>query len=56
MASPTRRIQIQLALPYGREARDDERVRRQLALGWRIGQLQRLSDKEVLITFEAPEA
>jgi hypothetical protein len=49
----TRRVQLQLPLPYGREARDDERVRQHLALGWRIAQLQRLSDKEVLITFEA---
>jgi hypothetical protein len=48
-----RRIQLQLALPYGREARDDEQVRQRLSLGWRIAQLQRLSDKEVLVTFEA---
>ena len=47
------RLQLQLPLPYGQEARDDERVRRQLDLGWRIAQLQRLSDKEVLVTFEA---
>ena len=52
----TRRIQLQLALPYGREARDDERVRQHLALGWRIAQLQRLTDMEVLITFEAAGA
>ena len=49
----TRRLQLQYALPYGREARDDERIRRQLELGWRIAQLQRLSDQEVLVTFEA---
>jgi hypothetical protein len=48
-----RRVQMQLPLPYGREARDDERVRRQLTLGWRIAQLQRLTDQEVLVTFEA---
>jgi len=47
------RLQIQLPLPYGREPRNDERVKRQLDLGWRIAQLQRLSDQEVLLTFEA---
>jgi hypothetical protein len=47
----SKRWQLQLPLPYGRVARDDERVRRQLALGWRIEQLQRLSDQEVLVTF-----
>lgn len=52
----TRRVQLQFPLPYGRDARDDERVRQQLALGWRIAQLQRLTDKEVLITFEAAGA
>ncbi len=48
-----KRLQMQLPLPYGREAKDDDRVRRQLALGWRIADLQRLSDQEVLVTFEA---
>jgi hypothetical protein len=47
------RLQLQLSLPSGREPKDDERVRAQLELGWRITQLQRLSDQEVLVTFEA---
>jgi len=47
-----KRLQVQLQLPYGREPRNDERIRRQLDLGWRIAQLQRLSDQEVLVTFE----
>jgi hypothetical protein len=50
----TKRLQLQLPLPSGREPRDDERIRRQLDLGWRIVQLQRLSDQEVLVTFGAP--
>ena len=50
----TKRLQLQLPLPSGRELKDDERVRRQLNLGWRIEQLQRLSDQEVLVTFAAP--
>ena len=49
--SPERRIQVQFALPYSREAADDERVRAYLDLGWRIAQLQRLSDQEAVITF-----
>jgi hypothetical protein len=51
-----RRLQLQLPLPYGREPKDDERVRRQLDLGWSLAQLQRLSDQEVLVTFEAPSS
>jgi hypothetical protein len=51
-----RRVQLQLPLPYGREPKDDERVRRQLDLGWSLAQLQRLSDQEVLLTFEAPSS
>ena len=48
-----RKMQVQLDLPYHREAKDDERIRRYLDEGWRIGQLQRLTDREVVITFEA---
>jgi hypothetical protein len=49
----SRRMQMQIPLPYGRELKDDEQVSRQLARGWHIAQLQRLSDQEVLVTFEA---
>jgi len=48
-----RLLQIQLPLQSGREPKDDERVRRQIDLGWRIVHLQRLSDQEVLVTFQA---
>jgi len=48
-----RRIQVQFHLPYSREARDDEQIRDYLSRGWRIAQLQRLSDQEAVITFEA---
>lgn len=51
----TKRIQVQFPLPFSREARDDERVRGYLNRGWRIAQLQRLSDQEAVITFEADE-
>lgn len=49
----TKRIQVQFRLPYSREARQDERIRAYLDGGWRIAQLQRLSDQEVVITFES---
>lgn len=48
-----KRIQVQFPLPYSREARGDEQIARYLAQGWRIAQLQRLSDQEVVITFES---
>ena len=51
--SARQRIQVQLQIPYNRQAQDDERVRSYLAQGWRIAQLQRLSDHETLITFES---
>ena len=51
-----RRIQVQFHLPYTREAGNDERVQGYLNQGWRIAQLQRLSDQEAVITFESDGA
>ena len=48
------RIQLQLPIPYKRQARDDERLRRYLDLGFRILSYQRLSDQEVVVTLAAP--
>jgi hypothetical protein len=50
-----KRVQIQFPLPSGREPKDDERIRHHLDRGWRITQLQRLSDQEVLVTFVASD-
>lgn len=52
----TKRMQLQIPVPYGRELKDDERIRRHLDLGWRISGVQRLSDQEILITFESPSS
>jgi len=52
----SRRVQIQVPLPYGREPRQDERIKQHLDSGWRISQLQRLTDQEVLVTFEVAES
>jgi len=43
------RVQLQLPIPYHREPRDDERVRRYLDRGFRIVQYQRLTDQEVVL-------
>ena len=51
----SRRVQIQVPLPYGREPLQDERIKKHLDAGWRISQLQRLTDQEVLVTFEVRE-
>ncbi len=48
-------IQVQLEMPYNVEPRDHRSVRRYLDGGWRISDLQRLSDREALITFDPPE-
>jgi hypothetical protein len=56
LVTATKRIQVQVRLPYNREPRNDERVRGYLNRGWRIAQLQRLSDQEAVITFEADAA
>ncbi len=44
-------LQIHLVLPYNIEARRDVRVKGYLSRGYRIAELQRVSDREVLITF-----
>ncbi len=43
-------IQIQLEHPYSVEIRDNARVKRYLEAGRRIANLQRVSDREVLVT------
>lgn len=47
------RVQLHLELPYKFEPRQDRRVRSYLDRGYRIRQLQRISDREVLITLSA---
>jgi len=46
------RIQLHLALPYNHEPRRHPRVRGLIDRGYRIVQLQRISDHEVLITLD----
>lgn len=50
MAS-TRRTQIHLELPYKQQPKDHPRVKAFLDRGCRIEHVQRLTDREVVITF-----
>ena len=50
------RFQLQLVLPSRQEAGSHPRVREHLARGFRIVQLQRLSDREVVVTLERAAA
>ncbi|MCP3977777.1 MAG: hypothetical protein GY716_00405 [bacterium] len=50
------RIQLHLVLPYKRQAADDPRIRRYLDQGYRIEQLQRVTDREALVTLARPSS
>ncbi len=53
---PPHRFQLHLELPYKKEPREHPRVRAWLDRGYRIAQLQRLTDRDAVITFERREA
>ena len=44
------RVQLHLVLPYKFQPRDDHRIRAYLERGYRIVQLQRVTDREVIVT------
>ena len=46
------RVQLHLILPYKHEARSHHKVREFLDRGYRIQDLQRVTDREVVVTFE----
>lgn len=50
------RIQIQLALPYKQQPAEHPRVRAFLDQGYRVVSVDRLNDREALITFEPAPA
>jgi len=50
------RFQLHLVLPYKHQPMDHPEIRRQLAQGFRIAQIQRVTDREVLVTFETQPA
>jgi hypothetical protein len=47
------KIQLHLVQPYKIEVRDNRTVRRYLQRGYRIVDLQRVTDHEVLVTLRA---
>ncbi|MHC4428258.1 MAG: hypothetical protein ACYS0D_06600 [Planctomycetota bacterium] len=49
MSSPDR-IQLHLVLPFKFEPRDEPRVARYLEQGYRIEQVQRVTDREAILT------
>jgi hypothetical protein len=46
------RFQLQFVLPYKQQPMDHPEIRRRLEQGFRIAVLQRVSDREVLVTFQ----
>ena len=49
MGSPDR-VQLQVRLAYKFQPTEDRRVRDHLALGYRIEDLQRITDQEAIVT------
>ena len=48
------RLQLHIPLPYKQEPKVHPRVSRLLREGWRIAGLQRLTDRDALVTLERP--
>jgi hypothetical protein len=53
---PKQRIQLHLVLPYNHEVGDHPRIGPHLDQGYRIVQLQRVTDREVLVTLDRDDA
>lgn len=50
-----KRVQLHVQLPYKKEPKEHVRVARLLEQGWAIVQLQRLTDRDAVITLAPPE-
>lgn len=48
-----KRIQLHVVLPFKHEAHEHPQIKGYLDGGWRIVQLQRVTDREALVTLEA---
>jgi hypothetical protein len=44
------RVQLHVALPYKKEPGHDPKVSRYLSMGYRVEELQRLTDRDALVT------
>ena len=49
-------IQLHLVMPYKVQPRENQRVRSYLDRGYRIVQLQRVTDREVVVTLSSAES
>jgi hypothetical protein len=50
-----KKLQLHVVLPYKFEPGEHPRIRRYLDLGWRIQALQRLTDRDAIVTLvQAP--
>ena len=49
----TKRVQLHLTLLYKHQPRDHPRIREYLDRGFRITQLQRVTDHEVIVTLQS---
>jgi hypothetical protein len=48
------RVQLHLVLPYKASPADHTKIRAYLDRGYRIEQLQRITDREAVVTMSAP--
>ena len=48
-------VQLHLVLPYKFQPAEHPRIRGYLDRGWQIAELQRLTDREVLVTLAPPQ-
>jgi hypothetical protein len=46
------RVQLHVSLPYKQEPKAHPKVSRLLAEGWKVAGLQRLTDRDALVTLE----
>jgi hypothetical protein len=51
-----RRVQLHLVLPYKEDPADHRKIRAYLDRGYQIEQLQRLTDREAIVTLAVTEA
>jgi len=56
VSTTTEPIQLHVSLAFKHEPEDHPRIRALLDRGYRISQLQRLTDQEVLVTLRPPTA
>ena len=54
--APAIRVQLHLVLPYKADPAAHNQIKAYLDRGYRIEQLQRITDREAIVTLGAPDA